>query len=590
MLFRKILCSAICAIGLFSFCIEGNSQAYTQTPITISKDKVRGGDGKIYYSHTVLERQTLYSIAKTYGVSIDEICAANPGMKLKEEGPKKGTVIFIPVQETAGAAVQHAGTAANAAAVKDTAKPAGDRAAATPAPKEDKTEAKSGSSVPADEDRAGDARQKYVTHTVKWYEDIEDIAEQYSVSVEDIMNFNGLKSKKLKKRQKIRIPSGPVSGPAEEAVEGKPVETVVPDVEPVVRKEEESFLFDRKSKVNALLMLPLGASGKPNENCLDFYSGALIAIDRLKSEGIDIDLSVYDVASSLPITEERLAASDFTIGPISRDQVEKVLGLAPESTGVISPLDQRTGDLANGHSNMIQAPASTAEQYRDLLSWLKGEMKNGDKVFVLSEKGVTQSSGMKTMNEVLAESGISCSRYSYAILDGREAVNTLDGMMTKTGVNRIIINSESEAFVNDAVRNLATLIFRKFNIVLYSQSKIRSYDTIDPENLHSLKTRVSSAYYVDYDSREVSAFLMKYRALYRTEPTQFAFHGYDLTYYFIRHKSYYGKNWMERLDRNICNNLLQTDFRFVRTADGGFTNCGIRRFVYNPDYTVTRVR
>ena len=71
MLFRKILCSAICAIGLFSFCIEGNSQAYTQTPITISKDKVRGGDGKIYYSHTVLERQTLYSIAKTYGVSID---------------------------------------------------------------------------------------------------------------------------------------------------------------------------------------------------------------------------------------------------------------------------------------------------------------------------------------------------------------------------------------------------------------------------------------------------------------------------------------------------------------------------------------
>ena len=533
MLFRKILCSAICAIGLFSFCIEGNSQAYTQTPITISKDKVRGGDGKIYYSHTVLERQTLYSIAKTYGVSIYEICAANPDMKLKEEGTKKGTVIFIPVKENAGAAAQNAGTAAkdNGAAVKDTAKPAGDRAAVTPAPKEDKTEAKSGSSVPTDDDR-----------------------------------------------------------PAEDGVEEKPVETVVPDVEPVVRKEEESFLFDRKSKVNALLMLPLGASGKPNENCLDFYSGALIAIDRLKSEGIDIDLSVYDVASSLPITEERLAASDFTIGPISRDQVEKVLGLAPESTGVISPLDQRTGDLADGHSNMIQAPASTAEQYRDLLNWLKGEMKNGDKVFVLSEKGVTQSSGMKTMNEVLAESGISCSRYSYAILDGREAVNTLDGMMTKTGVNRIIINSESEAFVNDAVRNLATLIFRKFNIVLYSQSKIRSYDTIDPENLHSLKTRVSSAYYVDYDSREVSEFLMKYRALYRTEPTQFAFHGYDLTYYFIRHKSYYGKNWMERLDRNICNNLLQTDFRFVRTADGGFTNCGIRRFVYNPDYTVTRVR
>ena len=145
----------------------------------------------------MLERQTLYSIAKTYGVSIDEICAANPDMKLKEEGTKKGTVIFIPVKENAGAAAQNAGTAAkdNGAAVKDAAKPAGDRAAVTPEAKEEKAEPKGKeSSSPANEDRAGDARQKYVTHTVKWYEDIEDIAEQYSVSVEDIVNFNGLKS------------------------------------------------------------------------------------------------------------------------------------------------------------------------------------------------------------------------------------------------------------------------------------------------------------------------------------------------------------------------------------------------------------
>ena len=79
--------------------------------------------------------------------------------------------------------------------------------------------------------------------------------------------------------------------------------------------------------MNALLMMPLGASGKLNENSMDFYSGALIALEKLKKEGIDIDLSVYDVASSLPITAERLAASDFAIGPVSRDQVEKVLGI-----------------------------------------------------------------------------------------------------------------------------------------------------------------------------------------------------------------------------------------------------------------------
>lgn len=588
MLFRQIICAAICAVSLLSFSIGGSAQGYTQTPVTISKDKVRGGDGKIYYSHVVQERQTLYSISKAYGVSIDEICAANPEQRLKEEGTRKGAVIFIPVKENAPAASEDKPASGNE-------KPAGGNVAGKPAagaekPAADKTAVAPATVPSAKEDKP--AQQEYIVHTVKWYEDIEDIADEYSVSVEDIVKFNGLKSKKLKKRQKIRIPQGPVSGPATGAVEEEKEEKVVPETsqKPVEKEDEDIFSFNRKSKVNALLMLPLGASAKPNENSMDFYSGALIALERLKKEGIDIDLSVYDVASSLPITAERLAASDFTIGPVGRDQMEKVLGMAPESTGVISPLDPRTADLAGGHSNMIQAPASTAEQYRDLLNWLASERKKDDKVFVISEKGVSQSSGMAMMNEKLRESGLNYSQYSYAILEGRDAVNSLGALMTRTGVNRVIINSESEAFVNDAVRNLATLIFRKFDIVLYSPSKIRSFDTIDTENLHSLKTRVSSTYFVDYNDKDVSEFLLKYRALYRTEPTQFAFHGYDLTYYFMKHKSCYGKNWMERLDRNICTNLLQTDFRFVRNADGGFTNSGIRRFVYAPDYTIVRVR
>lgn len=598
MLFRKILCAAICAVSLFSFRIEGDAQGYTQTPVTISKDKVRGGDGKIYYSHTVLERQTLYSIAKVYGVSIDEICAANPDMKLKEEGTKKGSVIFIPVKENVSVPGSAAGNpAADKTEVKADDKPAGNKPVAEPSqaagkPAGDSKPAAGTGNKPEKNVQDKPAQQEYKVHVVKWYEDIEDIADQYSVSVEDLMTFNGLKSKKLKKRQKIRIPLGPVTGPVVEPETEEPAEPVVtePQQKPVVKEEEDNFSFNRKSKVNALLMMPLGASGKFNENSMDFYSGALIALEKLKKEGIDIDLSVYDVASSLPITAERLAASDFAIGPVSRDQVEKVLGMAPENTAVISPLDPRTADLVEGHPNMIQAPATTLEQYRDLLDWLRGERRAGDKVFVISEKGVAQSNGMALMNEALMESGIACSQYSYAILEGREAVNKLDGMMTKDGVNRIIINSESEAFVNDAVRNLATLIFRKFNIVLYSPSKIRSFDTIDPENLHSLKTRVSANYFVDYSSRDVSEFLLKYRALYNAEPTQFAFHGYDLTYYFIKHKSYYGRNWMERLERDVCTNLLQTDFKFVKNGNGGFTNNGIRRFVYNPDYTVTRVR
>ena len=70
------------------------AQTYTQTPVTISKDKTRVG-GKIYYSHVVQDKQTLYSICKAYGVTIDEVCEANPELDLKNNGTKKNTIILL---------------------------------------------------------------------------------------------------------------------------------------------------------------------------------------------------------------------------------------------------------------------------------------------------------------------------------------------------------------------------------------------------------------------------------------------------------------------------------------------------------------
>ena len=80
------------------------AQDYVAPPVTVSKEKVRM-DGKLYYSHIVLEKQTLYSIAKAYGVEIDDIYAANPS--LKENGLKKNAIILVPavnIQEEAAPA------------------------------------------------------------------------------------------------------------------------------------------------------------------------------------------------------------------------------------------------------------------------------------------------------------------------------------------------------------------------------------------------------------------------------------------------------------------------------------------------------
>ena len=129
-----------------------SAQEYVNTPVEISKEKVRV-DGKICYSHVVLEKQTLYSISKAYNVSIDDIYKFNP--TVKETGLKKNSIIIIPSQD----------------AIKSEPQPQ----VVEKVEKEEKTQR---------------------VHIAKWYEDLDVIAEQYGVTTDDIMAANKLKGRK----------------------------------------------------------------------------------------------------------------------------------------------------------------------------------------------------------------------------------------------------------------------------------------------------------------------------------------------------------------------------------------------------------
>ena len=86
------------ALSLVSFSSNiSTAQEYVNTPVEISKEKVRV-DGKICYSHVVLEKQTLYSISKAYNVSIDDIYKFNP--TVKETGLKKNSLFGTEVVQT----------------------------------------------------------------------------------------------------------------------------------------------------------------------------------------------------------------------------------------------------------------------------------------------------------------------------------------------------------------------------------------------------------------------------------------------------------------------------------------------------------
>ena len=80
------------------------------------------------------------------------------------------------------------------------------------------------------------------------------------------------------------------------------------------------------------------------------------------------------------------------------------------------------------------------------------------------------------------------------------------------------------------------------------------------------------------------SFLMKYRALFNAEPSQYAFQGYDITRYCLEMSSRHGRSWMDKLEDR---KMLQSNFMFRReNSDKGWVNEGVRRIVYGSGWSV----
>ena len=549
-----ILLAACAALGY----AEAYAQDYVPTPVTVSKEKVKL-NGQVYLSHVVLERQTIYGICKAYGVTEDELYQANPS--LKETGLQKNAILLVPYREQIPVVTEPA---------QEPEKPSAAETVQTNRPV-----------------------TGYVEHTVRWYEDIDDIARKYDVTAKDIMTANGLTSPKLSTRQVLKIPvfgeipgqagnDGGQAGNENAAVEPQAGEETVPAQEEQVPEE---VVPAPRGNANFSLVMPL----KAGELNMDFYSGVLMALRDLEDEGVKAQVHVYDLSAGIPPIDE-LVKDDFVLGPVASRDLEAILQRVNGRVPVISPLDPKAGALSAGYTPFVQAPSAVDYQYADLAAWVKEDLKEGEQVVLVTEKGAGNINAAVAIRSAMAREGLSYEILNYAIVEGAGIANTLLEMMAPKGnVTRVVVASESEAFVADAVRKLAVAKGKGYEVVMYAPSKVRSFDTIDGSSYHNVSLHVSATYYIDYSSASVERFVRAYRALFRTEPNPFAFQGYDTARYFISQVLRCGKNWVAfPADEKQAG--LQADFLLVKDENGNLHNEAVRRIVYEKDYTTTLKR
>lgn len=537
------------------------AQGYDVPDVVVSKEKANIG-GKIFFVHKVLPKQTLYSISKAYGITEAELVAANPDCK---EGLKAGSILFVPVT----------GENAGAAAVK-------------PVEKDEKTEPEVRQAAPEEtiEDDTTLEIDRVIEHPVRWYESLTSIARKYKISVAEIMAYNGLTDSdsirgrtllipvyKERKAQEPEDPEDPEANNGDDEANGKDDSGEDP-VTPV-RKQR---WYSAAEPIHIALVLPFNASTTPAAPFLNFYSGALMAVQEQKEKGAHVILNVYDLAQGAQtiLDDPRFQESDVVIGPVEASTLDPFLRFSDQQ-GVIlvSPLDHKADSLADMHPFFFQAPASSTTQLNNLIASVRG--RNQGPVYLVTSNTTDEGRLIERFEEQLHADGISYRKVSLTELpDMVSAASRLEPA-------RVVIGSENRMFTAEVISALNALSKQNVPMQVWCTNRVRNYETSDPDALFNLGVRTSVPYFIDYSNPDDQAFVRKYRSFFYTEPDDFAFQGHDVLSYFIHALMQQGSAFIDHADLHPMQ-LLHCNLHFVREDEkSGWRNHATRNLIYDKE-------
>lgn len=351
--------------------------------------------------------------------------------------------------------------------------------------------------------------------------------------------------------------------------------------------------FDTK---NLVLMLPYKLNRVKNDSVsnsseliqtdrvlrisLDFYSGALMAIDQAKALGISTNLRVYDTQSNAGKVSQIIAANDFknvdaVIGPLLQATSEEAASnLMNLGVPVISPMTNRE---LRGIPNIYQSRPSDEMLREAMIVYLQNNSQ-GKNIIIVADGA---SSAIK--NKLMAA-------LPTAKIVNPQANNITEGNLAsaldKSRENWVILESENIALLGGATSALNRLS-RNNRITLFTTYKNSTFesDAVLNEHLGELRFHFPSEY-KEFDETVDDSFVNAYKEKYGYVPNKYTVRGYDLTLDVLLRLAAMG-SIEESVRANIITEYVENKFLYKPKANGGFYNDAIYIMQLNKDLTLS---
>ena len=290
------------------------------------------------------------------------------------------------------------------------------------------------------------------------------------------------------------------------------------------------------NEINLVLLLPFNAdnpNGLKNNQAMQFFTGAKVALTRLAKSGKNINVKVIDtkndsgIQSILASTD--ISKTDAVIGPLKTGAVIEVADFFKGSgIGIISPL--ANAEELNGYDNLLIANPREEVLADQIVSEVKGNYQ-GEQIYLLTDNDHRElAEYTKKELEKNLNANVVIVSEANKIIQPNDKVGDVDYF---TPITAIMVG-DNDGLAKQFLNRLKS--FNKDYVNAYGIKSTSIYDIYNADNAANIDAFrefgfvFSTSHIMNTRNEETISILKDFQDVYCNIPTRLEQLGYDTVY------------------------------------------------------------
>ena len=470
---------------------------------------------QLYNSYTVPAKQTFYSLEKKFGLTANEIIALNPEIK-ERGGLKEGMVLRIPAKKVETGEVNI---------------------------------------------------ENYNFYEVKPKQTEFSLTRKFGVTYKELLELNPELKDGLKAGMVLKLPKAQTGN---FDVKNALILDKINLRDSINTLNRPKLVFLLPFRLDRLDLNDNAATKSAIENrkdvkySLGLYSGAMVALDSIAKLGISVDVKTYDTQLDMNRTKgilqkENLIGVSAIFGPLEAQSLKEVALQASEyGVPVVAPLTDKSDLSLN---NVFFALPSEKVMEEHMMTYVEG-LRTKENVIIIADQKNKPTESTLLMKFPGAK--------IVALKEDRTVdIDKISKMLSQETENWVFLETDQANVVYHVGSLLNSLISKEISIRLFTTDKNKAFDSevVSYSHLSNLRFTYPSA------SREVgeNSFTKLYRKKYGADPDTYAVRGFDLTYDLLLKLAY--KNDLVSASKLVGETeYVGNKFNFNKDISSGYFN------------------